>query len=79
MFASKEAKPTAVASKRGFGIQVREDYRRRCRTAIAAAAPTVAVAAAAVITVYCCSTAAAAAIYRFHLRSEKSSQPRRRP
>ena len=44
MFASKEAKPTAAASERAFGIQVREDYRRRFRIAIAPAA-----AAAAVI------------------------------
>ena len=44
-----------LASERGFGIQVREEYRRRCRIAIAAAVPAAAAAAAAV-------AAAAAAI-----------------
>ena len=44
LFPSKEAKLTAAESERGCGIQVREEYRRRCRLAVAAA-----VAAAAAI------------------------------
>ena len=48
---STEAMPTAAASERGVGIQIREDYRRRCRIAIAAAvaAATAAAAAAAAV------------------------------
>ena len=46
MFASNEAKPTAAASKRGFGIQAQEDYHRRCRITTAAAVVAAAAAAA---------------------------------
>ena len=42
-------KPTAAASERGFGIQVREEYRRRCQIAIAAAVAAAAAAAAAAV------------------------------
>ena len=38
-----------AASERGFGIQVREDYGRRCYIAIAAAVAAAAAAAAAAI------------------------------
>ena len=46
VYASKEEKPTAAASERGFGIQVRKDYRWRRRITIA-----VAVAVAAVCSI----------------------------
>ena len=45
LFASKEAKPAAAAGEHGFGIQIREDHRRRCRIAIAAAVAAAAAAA----------------------------------
>ena len=45
LFASKGAKLTAAASKREVGIQVREDYRRRCRIATPAAVAAAAAAA----------------------------------
>ena len=44
---SKEAKPAAAASERGFSILSTREYRRRCRTAIAAAVAAAAAAAAA--------------------------------
>ena len=48
VYTSKEEKPTAAASERGFGIQVRQDYHRRCRIAIAAAVAAATAAAAAI-------------------------------
>ena len=43
-----EANGRLVASERGFGIQVREEYRRRCRIDIAAAAAAAAAAIASI-------------------------------
>ena len=54
LFASEKAKPTAAASERGFGIQIREDYRRRCRIVIAAAFAAVFAAAATAAVAACC-------------------------
>lgn len=49
VYASKEEKPTAAASERGFGVEVLEDYRCRRRIAIAAAVAASAAAAIASI------------------------------